>query len=99
MRIGGQRRRGAVRRHQMSDYLVVVPVTCPAGSSLSQRYRTPPSAPPISGASQNSQSCAIAQPPTNSAGPVLRAGLTEVLVIGMLTKWIRVRPRPIAKGA
>ena len=37
----------------------------------------------MSGATQNSQSCASAQPPTNSAGPVLRAGLTEVFVTGM----------------
>ena len=59
----------------------------------------PPSAPPISGATQNSQSCAIAQPPANKAGPVLRAGFTEVLVTGMLTRWMRVRPRPIASGA
>ena len=45
-----------------------------------------------SGATQNSQSCVIAQPPTNSAGPVLRAGLTDVLVTGMLTRWMSVRP-------
>jgi len=30
---------------------------------------------------------------------VLRAGFTEVLVIGMLMRWISVRPRPIAIGA
>jgi hypothetical protein len=41
----------------------------------------------------------MAQPPTNRAGPVLRAGLTEVLVTGMLIRWIRVRQRPIAIGA
>jgi hypothetical protein len=35
---------------------------------------------------QNNQSWASAQPPTNSAGPVLRAGLTDVLVTGMLTR-------------
>src|SRR4051812_24268098 len=39
------------------------------------------------------------QPPTNKAGPVERAGLTEVLVIGMPTRWISVRPRPMASGA
>ena len=55
--------------------------------------------PPRIGASQNSQSCARAQPPTSKAGPVLRAGFTEVLVTGMLIRWIRVRVRPIASGA
>src|SRR5436190_24114080 len=34
-------------------------------------------------------------PPANRAGPVLRAGLTEVLVTGIETKWIRVSARPI----
>jgi hypothetical protein len=38
------------------------------------------------GATQKSHSCPIAQPPTNIAGPVLRAGFTEVLVTGMLIK-------------
>ena len=51
------------------------------------------------GASQNSQSCSIAHPPTNSAGPVLRAGLTEVLVTGMLIRWISVSTNPIGIGA
>ena len=30
---------------------------------------------------------------------MLRAGFTEVLVTGMLIRWISVRPRPIAIGA
>ena len=51
---------------------------------------TAPSRAPTIGATQNSQSCASAQPPTNSATPVLRAGFTEVLVTGMLIRWIRV---------
>ena len=55
-------------------------------------------APPTSGATQNSQSWASAAPPTISAGAVLRAGSTEVLVPGMLTRWIKVRQRPIASG-
>ena len=63
-----------------------VPVTSDEGSSLSQRYANAPAAPPSSGATQNSQSWAIAQPPTNSAGPVLRAGLTDVLVTGIETR-------------
>ena len=33
------------------------------------------------------------------AGPVERAGFTEVLVTGMLTRWIRVRERPMASAA
>jgi len=38
------------------------------------------------GATQKSQSWDRAQPPTKIAGPVLLAGLTEVLVTGMLIK-------------
>jgi hypothetical protein len=38
----------------------------------------------------------MAQPPANSAGPVLRAGFTDVLVTGMLIRWISVSARPIA---
>jgi hypothetical protein len=63
-----------------------LPVTSPSGSGLSQRYIKPPAAPPINGATQNNQSCDSAQPPTKSAGPVLRAGFTEVLVTWMLIK-------------
>ena len=64
---------------------VSVPVTRAEGSSLSQRYRIPPTAPPTIGATQNSQSCASAHPPAKRAGPVLRAGLTEQFVTGMPT--------------
>ena len=38
------------------------------------------------GITQNAHSCAIAQPPTKIAGPVLRAGFTDVLVTGMLMR-------------
>jgi hypothetical protein len=62
--------------------VVVVPVTCAEGSSLSQWYNMPPAAPPRIGAIQNSQSGPIAQPPTKRAGPVERAGFTEVFVTG-----------------
>ena len=41
----------------------------------------------------------VVRAPTNTATPVLRAGLTEVFVTGMLTRWMRVSPRPIAMGA
>ena len=51
------------------------------------------------GANQKSQSCWRAQPPANRATPVLRAGFTEVLVTGMLMRWMRVRHRPMAMGA
>lgn len=40
------------------------------------------------GATQNSQSCTIAQSPVNKATPVLRAGFTE---------WPRVRDNPDAE--
>jgi hypothetical protein len=33
--------------------------------------------------------------PTKTAVPMLRAGFTEVLVTGMLMRWIRVKPSPI----
>src|SRR3954469_20008196 len=82
-----------------SETGVPVPVTRAEGSGLSQRQRTPPAAPPRRGATQNSQSCASAQPPTNTAGPVLRAGLTDKLVTGMPMRLISVRPSPIAIGA
>ena len=41
----------------------------------------------------------MAQPPTKIAGPVLRAGLTEVFVTGIVTRWIRVNANPIAMAA
>src|SRR5437868_411233 len=43
------------------------------GPSNTTRYTTPAEQAPAMGATQNSQSCPIAQPPTSSAGPVLRA--------------------------
>ena len=55
--------------------------------------------PPIIGATQKSQSCASAQPPTKRAVAVLRAGLTDRLVTGMPTRWMSVRPRPMETGA
>ncbi len=51
------------------------------------------------GATQNSQTCWSAHPPTNSAGPVLRAGLTERFVTGMPMRWMSVSPKPMAMGA
>ncbi len=54
---------------------------------------------PINGATINIHSCARAAPPTKMAGPRLRAGFTEVPVIGMPTRWTSVRVRPIARPA
>ena len=51
------------------------------------------------GARMNSHSWRIASPPANSAGPIERAGFTDVLSTGMLTRWIRVSARPMASGA
>src|SRR2546425_2536462 len=48
------------------------------------------------GATQNSHSCEMAISGPNRAGPVLRAGLTEVLVTGIEIRWISVRHRPMA---
>src|SRR4051794_2691393 len=46
-------------------------------------YNAPPTIPPITGATQNNQSCAIAHPPTRIAGPVLLAGFTDRFVTGI----------------
>ena len=42
------------------------------------------------GATQKSHSWERAQPPTKIAGPMLRAGLTDVFVTGMLIRWMSV---------
>ena len=62
-------------------------------------YAAPAAMPPSSGARMNSQSWTIASPPANRAGPMERAGLAEVPVAGIATKWIAVSVRPIASGA
>ena len=54
---------------------------------------------PMIGATQNNHSCSIAAPPTNNAGPVERAGFTDVFVTGIEIRWISVRHRPMAIGA
>lgn len=54
---------------------------------------------PMSGASQNTHSWAGAPLALKNATPVERAGLTDVLEIGMETRWIRVRVRPMARPA
>ena len=55
--------------------------------------------PPIIGATMKSQSCARASPPTNTAGPRLLAGFTDVPVIGMPTRCISTRVKPMATPA
>jgi hypothetical protein len=60
---------------------------------------SPAATAPRRGATQKSQSCCIATPPTSAAGPSERAGLTDVPVIGMNTIWISTSVRPIASPA
>ncbi len=42
--------------------------------------------PPTNGATTNNHNCDNALPPAKTAGPKLRAGFTEVPVIGMATR-------------
>jgi hypothetical protein len=51
---------------------------------------------PMTGATINSQSCDSATPPATTAGPRLRAGFTEVPVMGIVTIWIMASASPIA---
>ena len=55
-------------------------------SASNQRYTIPARMAPATGASQKSHSWDIAHPPWNIATPELLAGLTDVLVIGMLIR-------------
>jgi hypothetical protein len=58
-------------------------------------YTAAASTAPKSGATTNTQSWLSAQPPTKTAGPMLRAGFTEVFVTGMPTQWIRTKTKPM----
>ena len=40
----------------------------------------------------------MAQEPVKRAGPMLRAGLPDVLVTGMPIRWTNVSPSPIASA-
>lgn len=62
-------------------------------------YTNPAMIAPTIGATQKSQSWPIAQSPTKIAWLVLRAGFTDVLVTGILIKWISVSPSPIERPA
>src|SRR5690606_36075516 len=59
-------------------------------------YVSPPKIAPNIGATQNSHNWLNASPCTNNACEVERAGLTDVLVIGIEIKWIKVNAKPIA---
>ena len=48
------------------------------------------------GNAMNNHNWDIAQSPTNKAWLMLRAGLTDVLVTGILTRWMSVSARPMA---
>src|SRR5215471_9676017 len=67
--------------------------------SYRMRARAPAIIAPAIGATQNSQSWPTYSPPANRAGPVLRAGLTEVLVIGIEIRWMSVSAKPIGMPA
>jgi len=54
---------------------------------------------PIRGAIMKSQSCSMATPPTNIAGPKLLAGLTEVPSTAIPKRWITVSEKPMATPA
>src|SRR3954466_6630794 len=54
---------------------------------------------PTMGATQKSHSSDTAWDGPKRAGPVLRAGFTEVLVTGIEIRWINVRARPIGMPA
>ena len=59
---------------------------------------SPPMTAPMTGITQKNQSWLTAQSPWKMATALERAGLTEVLVTGMETRWMRVRARPMARG-
>lgn len=54
---------------------------------------------PVKGATTKSQSWEIALPPSKSAGPMLRAGFTDVPVIGIHTICTRISVNPMANPA
>lgn len=84
----------------MSVRICLVTEICYSAVASSGVFRilltTPAQTAPAIGAAQNSQTCCRAQPPTKTAGPVLLAGLTDRLVIGIPTKCTSVNVKPIA---
>ena len=63
------------------------------------RKMAPETIPAMLGTMRNIHTCAMALPPTRSAGPRLRAGLTETPVMLIPKMWIATRVIPIAKPA
>src|SRR4029078_13297162 len=79
--------------------LLPTPSSSATFEAVISAYVAPAIAAPMIGATKNSHTSHRAAGPANQATPRERAGLTEVLVTGMDTRWIRVRPRPMAIGA
>ena len=69
------------------------------GSGYSSLCKPAATAPPTSGATMNSHTWLRAVPPTMRAGPRLRAGFTDVPVIGIPMRWTTVRERPMTMPA
>ena len=87
------------RREKCARFLIQdreVPHQSPSPTIL--QTSAPRIAPNI-GASQNSQSCENAAVSAKNTTPVERAGFSDVLVIGMETRLIAVRLRPMTAGA
>jgi len=63
------------------------------------RARNPAIIAPATSATQNTQRWLTYSPPAKIAGPVLRAGFTDVLVMGIEITWMRVSPSPIGMPA
>ena len=68
-------------------------------SPTTNRYDAPATSAPTIGASQNSQSWPSAQPCCMIAGPVERAGFTDVFDTGIDTRWMITSVKPIATPA
>jgi hypothetical protein len=71
-------------------------------NSAFSRNRKPAAPAPIGGAIMKSQSCSSAcgfEATPTSAGPIERAGLTEVPVMLMPTRWIATSVSPMARPA
>lgn len=82
------------------------PITCVANYYFShlhlaekQRHTRAERRAPTNGAATKIQSCSRAAPPANKAGPIERAGLTEVPVIPIHTRCTNTKVRPIKKPA
>ena len=74
-------------------------VSAGAPSPTRKAYENPAMSAPSTGARMKSQSCSIAAEPAKRAGPMERAGFTDVFVTGIDTRWMRVSASPIASGA